>query len=167
MQSSIGAFCPTAETPNRSLTLIIPRPRISRCPRVISGESPTRRLAIRRTTTESSDISLWPLVIRSSAHSDLPMPDSPISKTPVPYIPNRTPCIVTCGARRSWRKVVIRLIARELITSVRNKGIEFASAYSISGTGICSPFVTIMHGIICGSSRFRISRYSWDSIFDK
>ena len=51
-----GILAETAETPNRSRMLMMPRPRISRCSKVSSGAVPSRCSPIFFTITASSEI---------------------------------------------------------------------------------------------------------------
>src|SRR5438270_1448047 len=95
----------TAETPNRSLMLMMPMPRISMWCLMISlplpcTDPPCRRLR----STMSSATSRCPRVTRSSASSLLPMPLLPRIRTPTPITSMSTPWTEVEAVSASWRK---------------------------------------------------------------
>ena len=82
---SILAVSRILSTPNKALTSMIPIPLNSIKCLVISGDAPINVSSLTfLISTTSSVTSLWPLLINSRAASLLPIPLSPIIKTPSP-----------------------------------------------------------------------------------
>ncbi len=92
--------------------------------RVSSGQLPmTNDCARRRTSTASSATRRWPRTTRSSAHSLLPMPLSPMMSTPRPRMSIRTPWMMPRGGEIGRRgRADIRAIASGVAARVRSSG---------------------------------------------
>ena len=139
----------TLSTPNKVLASMIPIPRSSIKWRVISGALPTRLASLTlRISTTSSDTRRWPLLISSRAASLLPMPLSPMIRTPSPYTSTSTPWIEIQGASSTFSQRMISAINGDVFFSVVKTGIPFSVAIRrISSSG--SVFdVKIMHGTL-------------------
>ena len=76
----------TAPVPNKVITLIIPSPRISnKCLIKVDSQLPIKNpFSISLISTLSSATRRWPRLINSNAISLLPIPLSPVNKTPIP-----------------------------------------------------------------------------------
>ena len=119
--SSIFFSSRTAATPNRSLMLMMPRPRTSMwC--LMSSEAQPKSTSpeVRRTSTRSSATSRWPRMTRSSAASDLPMPLLPSSRMPTPSTSISTPWMLAVGASCSSRCFWMASMAADDISGVRS-----------------------------------------------
>ena len=98
--------------------------------------------AMRRISTTSSATSRWPRSIRSSAHSDFPIPLSPTMRTPRPKTSMRTECRCSRSASRSSRKAERPLMKGVESSAVRRMGTARASASASSSAGGARPLVT-------------------------
>ena len=76
----------TAPVPNNVITLIIPNPRISnKCLIKVDSQLPIKNpFSISLISTLSSATKRWPRLISSNAISLLPIPLSPVNRTPIP-----------------------------------------------------------------------------------
>ena len=83
---------------------------------------------MRRISTTSSATSRWPRSIRSSAHSDLPIPLSPTMRTPRPKTSMSTECRWRRRARRSSRNAERALMNGVDSADVTRTGMPRASA---------------------------------------
>ena len=145
-------------TPNRSLMLRMPSPRISMWWRVSSGHSPMRTdSARRRTSTASSATSRCPRSTRSSAHSLLPIPLSPAISTPRPRMSMSTACTTVRSASTSSRKLVSLAMAIGVATGVRRSGTPARSASATTSGGSACPSVTSTQGIRRAMTRARLA----------
>ena len=119
----------TLDTPNNVFTSMIPIPRSSIKCFVISGAEPTRVSSdTLRISTASSVTKRWPLLISSSAASDLPIPLSPVIRTPSPKTSTRTPCTEIQGASITLSQRIISAIKEEVAFFVEKSGILCSSA---------------------------------------
>ncbi len=133
--------------PNRSLTLITPRPRSSMWWRVSSGHVPIRIDSCRRrTSTVSSATRRWPRTIRSSAHSLLPMPLSPEISTPRPSTSISTAWRMMRSASESSSIDASFAIAVGVDVAVLSSGTRARSASITSSTGGENPPVISTQG---------------------
>ena len=145
---SIFCVSRTLEAPNSALTSTIPIPRSSIKCFVISGAVPTSVSSLTlRISTTSSVTRRCPLLISSSAASDLPIPLSPVIRTPSPYTSTSTPCTEMQGASLTFSQrissAVNELVARLVIRS----GTPFSMAICRNSSSGCSSRQKIMPGI--------------------
>ena len=97
---------------------------------------------MRLISTTSSATSRWPRSMRSSAHSDLPTPLSPMISTPRPKTSMSTECRWRRVASRSSRKAESCLMKGVDSRGVARTGMPRASAADRSSVGGTSPLVT-------------------------
>ena len=122
----------TDSTPNICFTSIMPIPRSSIKCFVISGAVPTSDSSETfRISTTSSVTSLCPLLISSKAASDLPIPLSPIMRTPSPYTSTKTPCTVIIGAIFTFSQRIISPSSSVVGLSLERSGIPASSQAEI------------------------------------
>ena len=115
--------------------------------RVSSGQLPrTNDCARLRSSTASSATRRWPRTTRSSAHSLLPMPLSPMTSTPRPRMSIRTPWMMPRAARYVSRTADSRDIASGVAARVRSSGTCARSASIGSSGGGAKPSVMRRHG---------------------
>ena len=100
---SIACVSLTLCTPNSVFTSTIPIPRSSIKCFVISGAEPTSVSSLTLLISTTSSVTRrCPLFINSSAASLLPIPLSPIIRTPTPYTSTKTPWIEIQGANSTF-----------------------------------------------------------------
>ena len=130
----------TEEAPKRAFTFTTPIPRSSiRC-LSISGAEPISVSSLTfLISTTSSVTRRWPLRISSSAASDLPMPLSPVIRTPSPYTSTSTPWTEMQGASFTFSHRMASAIKDEVDFFVESRGILWARAACMKmGSGFSS-----------------------------